>query len=139
MLDVTAPGSVGSIDAFGLVGAVGCLGQRVLKGLEDHVGAHVGRHAPADDHPGERVHDETDMGPAGPGRAIGQVCHPRPVRAVGGEVALDEVRREAWNQARREGGDRALAAPGRPAKEALVRVSPATPRPGGDGPMSPRP
>ena len=65
----------------------------ISEGVEDHVGAHVRGHPPADDHAGEGVDDEADVGDPRPGGHVGEVGHPECVRALGGEVALDQVGR----------------------------------------------
>ena len=62
-----------------------------LDRVEDHRGAHVPRDAPPDDHPAERVDDETDVGDAGPGRHERQIGHPQPIGLSRREPALDEI------------------------------------------------
>ena len=52
-----------------------------LEGVEDHLGAHVRRHPPADDAAAERVDDEAHIGHARPGRHVGQIGDPQRVRA----------------------------------------------------------
>ena len=47
-----------------------------LERIEDHVGAHVRGHAPADDHAGKGVDNEADVGDAGPGGHIREIGHP---------------------------------------------------------------
>jgi hypothetical protein len=64
---------------------------RLLEGIEAELGPKGLRALPADDHAGVDVDDEGHVAKARPGRDIGEVRHPEPVRLRSAEVALDEV------------------------------------------------
>ena len=81
-----------------------------LEGVEHHVGAHVGRYTPADDHPGEGVGDKAHVGHPGACRHVGEIGHPERVRGGGGEVPIDEVRRSLGVRVGPGGEDLAPAA-----------------------------
>lgn len=63
-----------------------------LDGVEDHLGAHVRRDPPPDDHAGERVDDEAHVRDTGPGRHERQIRRPEPVRSGRGELPLHQIR-----------------------------------------------
>jgi peptidoglycan/xylan/chitin deacetylase (PgdA/CDA1 family) len=65
---------------------------RHFESVEHHVGLHVARHPPADDHPAERIGDEVRVGEAGPCGHVRQIRDPQGVRASGGEDAPDQIR-----------------------------------------------
>ena len=62
-----------------------------LDRVQHHRSAHVAGNTPPDDHPGERVDDEADVGHPGPRRHERQICDPQRVGLGRGEAALDEV------------------------------------------------
>ena len=64
-----------------------------LQGLQHEGGLHAGRGLPAEDAAGVDVDDERDVDHAVPGRHVGEVRDPQPVRPVRAEPALDQVRR----------------------------------------------
>jgi hypothetical protein len=66
---------------------------RLLEGIEAKLGSKRRRALPADDHAGVHVDDERHIAKARPGRDIGQVRHPEPVRLRSPEVAVDEIGR----------------------------------------------
>jgi hypothetical protein len=80
----------------------------LLERVGGEVGAQRGGAPPADDASGVDVHDERDVDPARPGRDVGQVGDPQPVRRRRPELPLHEVLRAAagW----RDGGALDLAA-----------------------------
>ena len=53
---------------------------RLLQGAEHEVGVHAAAGGPADDAAGEQVHDEGGVAEPRPGRHVGEVDHPAPVR-----------------------------------------------------------
>ena len=57
----------------------------------DDLGLEAGRHGPADNAPAEDVQNDRQEDEALPGRDVGDVGHPSPVRPRGGEVPVDEV------------------------------------------------
>src|SRR4051812_42847832 len=61
--------------------------QAHVEGVKGQIGAQAGGHLPADDHPGEDVEDERDVGPPCKRADIGQVGHPELVRGGGNEPA----------------------------------------------------
>lgn len=63
-----------------------------LDRVEDHLGAHMRRDPPPDDHAGERVDDEAHIGDAGPGRHECQISDPEPIGRRCGELPFHEVR-----------------------------------------------
>jgi hypothetical protein len=69
--------------------------KRHLKRLEHERGAHVIGHRPAHDAAREDVLDGGEVEPALPGSEGGDGRDPEPVRAVGGEGAVDEVLADA--------------------------------------------
>jgi putative transposase len=81
-----------------------------LERVEDHVGAHVRRHPPADDAAAEGVDDEAHIGHARSGRHVGEVGDPQGVGPLGGEVAVHQVRCPDCVRVR-DGGEDPLAAP----------------------------
>jgi hypothetical protein len=68
------------------------LPQAHLDGGQDEFGVFGGGCGPADDAAGEGVDDEGDVDRAGPGCDVGEVRDPGPVRRLGDEVAVDQVR-----------------------------------------------
>ena len=70
-LEVAAPAVLARLD-------------RLLQGAEHEVGVHAAAGGPADDAAGEQVHDEGGVAEPRPGRHVGEVDHPAPVRAGGG-------------------------------------------------------
>ena len=74
----------------GVVVASGPAGH--LDRVEDHLGSHVRRDPPPDDHPAERVDDEAHVRDTGPGRHERQIRYPEPVRGARGELPLHQVR-----------------------------------------------
>jgi hypothetical protein len=67
--------------------------QRLFQRVENEPGRRLPADPPADDPPGEGVDDEGDMDEARPGRDVGEVGDPEPVRAVGAEHAVHPVQR----------------------------------------------
>ena len=74
------------------VGAVLAGSQRHSERVEDQVGTHVAGELPADDHPAVDVEDEREEQQALPAPQIREIADPQPVRRLGGEVTLDEIR-----------------------------------------------
>ena len=66
---------------------------RLLQGADRVVGVHAAAGGPADDPAGEQVHDEGGVAEPRPGRHVGEVDHPAPVWAGGGEVAAQRAER----------------------------------------------
>jgi len=64
---------------------------RHLERVDGEVTAQRGRRLPPDDGPREHVDDERDVGPAGVGLHVGEVCDPQPVRCRRHELPIDEV------------------------------------------------
>jgi hypothetical protein len=62
-----------------------------LEGVDDQVGPAVGPEGPAQHTAAVGVDDEGAVEPALAGAVLGDVRHPEPVRAVDGEVPLDEI------------------------------------------------
>ena len=75
----------------GDVGAGGAQPQRHPQGVEDEVGAHVGRQLPADDLAGEDVDHEGEEDHPRLGAQVGEVGDPKRIGALGREVAIDQV------------------------------------------------
>jgi hypothetical protein len=92
------------------VAVAGALPQALLEGVGRQVGAQRSRAAPADDAPRIDVHDECDVHPARPGRDVGQVGDPQPVRGRGPEDALHQVIGAGVDRRGRDGGPLDLAA-----------------------------
>jgi hypothetical protein len=63
-----------------------------VEGVEDELGPLADGGRPADNRPGEHVHDEGDVDDAGPGGDTGEVGDPPLVRTGCGEVASEQVR-----------------------------------------------
>jgi len=63
------------------------------EGLGDEWRGHRGLHGPADDPPGEEIHDRRDVEPAFGGPEIGEVRDPFAVRRGGGERPVEHIRR----------------------------------------------
>lgn len=74
--------SIGVMDQPVQVGAAAPLPgpQGLLQGIEDQAGPHGNGSPPAQDPPGVSVDDERDIDHAGPGRDVGVVGNPEPVR-----------------------------------------------------------
>lgn len=66
--------------------------QRHLQRGGDHRGVLHARRVPADDRPGEAVDHERHVDEPGPGPAVGEVGDPFPVRRLGREVPIEQVR-----------------------------------------------
>ena len=64
---------------------------RGVEGRRDELGAHVGRHAPADDPAAPGVDDRGEVAGATPCRELCDVGDPEPVGAGGREVAVHEI------------------------------------------------
>lgn len=74
------------------VGALLAAGpEGVFEGVEDEVGGHARRRPPAEDAPGVGVDDERDVDGARPGRYVGEVGDPGPVRGWWVEPAAHQV------------------------------------------------
>ena len=67
--------------------------QSLLQRVENKVVLHRRAHAPADDAPREHVDDEGHIGEALPGADVGEVAHPKLVRPLGAEGAVDTIGR----------------------------------------------
>jgi len=65
---------------------------RLLQRIERQVASKRVRDAPAHDPSREDVRDEGHVDEARPGGDVGEVRHPEPVRSIGLEVSLHEVR-----------------------------------------------
>jgi hypothetical protein len=65
--------------------------QRHVQGVEHQLRVQGRRHRPADDAAAERIECDRQLEEAGPGRNVGDIGHPQQVRALGGEVALDQI------------------------------------------------
>src|SRR3712207_5746928 len=63
----------------------------LLQGIEHEVGPGRARHAPAHDPAGEDVDYEGRVDEAAPGRHVGKIRDPQPVRALGLELPVDPV------------------------------------------------
>ena len=75
-----------------VAGAVTAPGpEGLLEGIEDQRGGHRGGGAPAQDPAGVRVDDERDVDHPGPGRDVGEVGHPEPVRGGRAELPSHQV------------------------------------------------
>jgi hypothetical protein len=112
--------SVNAIDVYCLGAGVGVMHQagqvvhaltaagpdRHLEGVQDQIGAHRGVRAPAEDAAGMSVDDERHVHGAGPGSHVGEVGHPQPVRPVGGEPPVDQIRRSGGARIRDRGARR---------------------------------
>jgi len=55
------------------------------------LGPEMGGHRPADDAPTPRVDHHREIQESGPGRHVGDVRDPQPIRARRGELAVDEI------------------------------------------------
>ena len=64
---------------------------RHLEGVDDELGADVIGDRPAHDASVERVEHDREIDVAVDGWVLGDVHHPQPVRAVGVELAADEI------------------------------------------------
>ena len=60
---------------------------------EDELGAQVRRHRPADDAPAPHIEHDRQVEEARPGRDVGDVGDPEPIRAGGREVPLHQIGR----------------------------------------------
>ncbi len=82
------------VDQAGQVSSLSlALPDGVLEGVQGEVGVQGAGDPPADDAPGEQVHDERDVDEPGPGRDVGDVSDPAVVRCRGGEVPVQLVGR----------------------------------------------
>jgi hypothetical protein len=69
----------------------------------------AGSHRPADDAAAERIECDCQIEEAGPRRNVGDIGHPQHVRALGGEVALDQIGGLSGAVANRRGDEPAAA------------------------------
>ena len=67
--------------------------QRLLERIQHEAGMRRPAGAPADDPAGVGVDDEGDVDKARPGRDVGEVRHPKPVRRWSTELAVDVIER----------------------------------------------
>ena len=67
--------------------------ERLLQGVEDEVGVRRPACSPADDPPGVSVDDEGDIDEAGPGRNVGKIRKPQPIRRRSVELSVHMVER----------------------------------------------
>ena len=74
--------------------------QRHPQRVQNERGAHVAGELPADDPAAVGVDDEREEHHAFPASEVGDVGDPEPIRAGGGEVAIDEVRAPARGRIR---------------------------------------
>src|ERR687898_2161785 len=65
----------------------------LLNRVEDELGGHRGAGPPAEEAAGVGVDDEGYVDPTRPGRHVGEVGHPQPIRCERREVAVDKVGR----------------------------------------------
>ena len=79
--------------------------KRLLERIENKAGMRPPADPPADDPPGKGVNDEGDIDEAGPGRDIGEVRDPQPVRRRGVELPLDPVERARRGTVAHRGAD----------------------------------
>ena len=70
-----------------------CAHERHIKGREHQIGAQMGQHRPPDDASAEGIHTHGQVEKTRSRWHVGDVGHPEFVRSLGGEVALDEIRR----------------------------------------------
>jgi hypothetical protein len=87
--------------------------QRHVQGIEHKLGVQGRCHRPADDAPAKRIECDRQIEKAGPRRNVGDVGHPQQVRALGGEVALNQVGRLPRPLANRRGDEPAAADAGK--------------------------
>jgi len=66
--------------------------QRHLKRVEHELGAQMRRHRPADDAPAEDIEHDGEVEEPRPGRDVGDVGAVELIRALSGELALDQIR-----------------------------------------------
>ena len=64
-----------------------------LQGIQREIASQRSAGLPADHEAGEHVDDERHVHPTCVGLDIGQIREPQPVRGLGGEVPLDQIRR----------------------------------------------
>ena len=62
--------------------------------IRDQLRGHRGLHGPADDPPGEEVHDRGDVEPPFGGPEIGEVGHPFEVRGGGLKLTIEHIRQD---------------------------------------------
>ena len=67
--------------------------QRHVQRLEHELGPEMVRHRPAHDPATERVEHHRQVQEPGPGRDVGRIRHPQPVRSLGGELTLYQIGR----------------------------------------------
>src|ERR1700722_7676647 len=65
---------------------------RHVQRAEHEFGAQVIRHSPADDAPAEGVEDDGDIEKSDPSRNVRDIGDPKLIRAIGNELAVDEIR-----------------------------------------------
>jgi hypothetical protein len=63
-----------------------------VQSLQNQLGAQMGRHRPADDPAAPGIHHHRQVQESCPGRDVGDVGHPEPIPARGGEVPLHQIR-----------------------------------------------
>jgi hypothetical protein len=80
------------------------LRQRHVQCFEHQLGAQVSLHRPAHDSAAEGVQHYREIQETSPGRDIGNVSHPQPIRSWRHEVALDQVRRRTRIAVTHRGG-----------------------------------
>ena len=122
------------------------LPQRHPQGDHHKVGVLAGRRMPAHDPLGEHVDDERHIRPADPRADVGEVHHPRLVRGLSGEVAVEQVTGPPAVRGRDRGPDPLGPAdtgqtqgPHRPVHRPRRRAGQATPDQGGHLPASVQP
>ena len=77
--------------------------QRHVQSIEHQLAGKCRRHRPADNAAAERIEHDGEIEKACPGRNVGDVGHPQPIRRFRREVALDQVGRlaaailDAWS------------------------------------------
>ncbi len=67
------------------------LSERHVQCIEHELGPQAVAHRPADDAPAEGIENDGQIQKSGPGRDIGDVRHPEPIRFVGMEVPIDQI------------------------------------------------
>lgn len=81
-----------------------------VESLKDELRPQVSLHGPADHAPAARIEHDCEEEEARPGRDLGDVRHPEPVRTLDDETALNEVGRHRCTLAADGGGDEAATA-----------------------------
>ena len=83
--------------------------QRHVQGIDHELGVQGRRHRPADDAPAKRIECDRQIEKAGPRWNVRDIGHPQHVRALRGEVALDQVGRLSRAVANGRGDELAAA------------------------------